>query len=336
MFIRFNKNRLLIIGLSMAALSVAAFAAVRWFQGPDQQTAGGNIHFSDCPEQGVQALSGSTGALLNEEFHRPSKQPALPNPYAYADFETADHQPPLISEIFHTPEEVILAYFGILENAANMGGYSGGCGTIGDATQPYPYAYELLTPESRSEMSLEQFIASFAGIGHITLLSLYPAYAPPETPPYLQYYMVEIETITGRNKQDGNGQGSYFAYYYGIVTVEETGEGGYKIKRIDYLPEDFLCAPYHGWSYDAEALVNIVYGENLRLIDAVEKIGQQDGWIHVYAAGNGRQYRFDFVRLTNGYDILLQENMLVDGEWQATQLLPDRWEGYKFSIRRFS
>lgn len=330
-----KKRRRLIIGISMMAI-ISLSIALHLFDAADEKIVGGNLHLPDPLDMEILAMSSQDQDTLRERFQRPSKQAAFPNPYSFGDFSKTDDAAPLISEIFTTPEEVILAYFAILESAANMIGYSGGCGTIGHAKQPYAYAYELLTEQTRSEMDLDQFIESFAGIGHITLLYLYPAYAPPETPPDTQYYMVEIETITGSKTQDANPGGSYFAYYYGIVTVETTGEDGFKIKRIDYLPEDFLCAPYHGWSYDAEAMIDIVYRQNLNLIDSIEKTEQADRMLYLYASGNGRQYRFDFVRLTNGNDLLLHENILVGSAWQETDLLTGNWQEYKFSVRQFS
>jgi len=70
-----------------------------------------------------------------------------------------------------------------------MAGFHGGCGTIGWSKIPYQYAYELLSRETRQKMSLEKFEESFSGIGHTTLLKLYPAYQPPNTPADIKYYM---------------------------------------------------------------------------------------------------------------------------------------------------
>jgi hypothetical protein len=40
----------------------------------------------------------------------------------------------------------------------------------------------------------------------------------------------------------------------------------YKIDQIKLYGEDFLCAPYHLWQHDAEAVVAIMYGEWCKLI----------------------------------------------------------------------
>jgi len=52
----------------------------------------------------------------------------------------------------------------------------------------------------------------------------------------------------------------------------------------------------------------------------------------VYAVGNGQLYRFDFVRLTNGEDLLIRENIKFAGVWKETNLLKEQDQIYKFSI----
>lgn len=89
---------------------------------------------------------------------------------------------------------------------------------------------------------------SLEGIGYTTLLKLYPAYHPPGTPNNIKYYMVEIEVLTGpqyKGENDNKPQPGYFAYYYGLITVEKAVSGGWEIKSVDYIPEDFLCHPMH-------------------------------------------------------------------------------------------
>ncbi len=267
----------------------------------------------------------------SERFQRPSKEPPYPNPYSFRDFQKASEKPPLVTMAFEKPEDLILAYYGILREASNMLGYSGGCGTIGWAQLPYPYAYELLAKEMRQRMPLNQFVDSFKGIGYTTLLKLLPAYAPPGTPEGTKYYMVEIEIITGVKAatEKEYHQGSQFAYYYGLMTVEKTPDEGWKIQNIDYIPEDFLCAPMHSWFYLSDAVVQIVYGDNLKLIDQIDRTEEKDHMIRIYASGKGQSYRFDFVRLTNGYDILLNEYILDNGSWKETNLLTDEWKGMK-------
>jgi hypothetical protein len=272
--------------------------------------------------------------ISSERFQRPSKELPYSNPYTFKDFRKDNEKPPMVAKKFETAEDLILAYYGILREASNMVGYSGGCGTIGWSGLPYPYAFELLTKATQKEMLFDHFVDSFNGIGYTTLLKLLPACAPPDTLPGTKYYMVEIETITGakiKNDQE-YPQGSQFAYYYGLIAVEKTPDEGWKIKDIYYIPEDFLCAPMHSWFYLSDAVVQIVYGDNLKLIDTIDRTEQNDDLISIYASGNGTNYRFDFVRLTNGYDILLHESILDHGEWKETSLLGDKWNDMKLTI----
>ena len=183
-------------------------------------------------------------------------------------------------------------------------------------------------------MPLKQFEDSFKGIGYITLLKFYPAYTPNGTPENIRYHMVEAEIITGAaidNPADFRS-GSHFAYFYGIITTEQTPNSGWKIKAIDYLPEDFLCHPLHGWDYDAHALVPIVYQNWYHLIEKVDKTEQNGDKVSIYASGAGKQYRFDFVRITNGTDVLLHEMVNQNGKWVETNLLKDEDQVYKLSI----
>jgi len=267
-----------------------------------------------------------------ERFHRPSGSPAINTKYSFPDLQNARESVP----VFKNPEDLIKAYYGLLREASNMAGYHGGCGTIGFHQEPYPYAWKLLTEDYRKVLPLQKFIDSFKGTGHTTLLKLIPAWAPPDTPDSIRYYMVETEVITGPQITDetkNEPQPSYFAYYYGLVTVEDTGREGWKIKRIDYIPEDFLCAPYHSWYWDASALVEIIYGNWYGLVEKIDSIDRHDSLFMVYAVGNGQLYRFDFVRLTNGEDILLRENVKFAGVWKETNLLRESEQVYKLSVQ---
>ncbi len=297
--------------------------------------AGGSL--LSPPDFSILAASISNQIEESERFQRPSKDLPYPNPYTFSDFIKSEPSFPLVTESFASAKEVILAYYGILKDASNMLGYTGGCGTIGSAKQPYPYVYELFTKEAKEKMTLNQFIGSLEGIGHMTLLKLVPVYAPPGTPSNEKSYMVELEVITGRKKTaetDGCWK-SLFAYYYGVATAEHTEENGWKIKNIQYIPQDFLCAPMHSWFYLSEAVVSIVYGDNLKRIDRIDRTEQRGDMIYQYASGNGNFYRFDFIRLTNGYDILLHENQLENGSWVETSLLTEPWDDLKLTSSSF-
>lgn len=268
---------------------------------------------------------------VTERFRRPSKCQPVSNPYTFQDFVKEYDAPPFVTAVFHKAIDVIKAYFAILENASNMPGFLGGCGSIGDALLPYPYAYELLSNSLQKQMPLEEFIHSFQGIGYITLLKLYPVYGSNET---TCYYMFEMEAITGPSENQtltSLQTGSYFVYHYGIMAVENTGKSGFKIDQISCLPEDFLCAPDHGWVYSATYLVTAVYKDWYNLITKIEYTTCLQNMIYVYATGHGKIYRFDFVRLTNGYDILLHENICTEDGLKEVNLIRSEDQRMKFS-----
>jgi len=320
-----------LIILALAFVSILGFLAV-YRHARTEYFMGARVHpaiAGDEDHDGIRAAADRAGDV-SERFHRPSRRPALNTKYSFLDLQNTYETVP----VFKNPEDLIKAYYGLLREASNMDGYHGGCGTIGFHKEPYPYAWKLLTDEYRKELPLEEFIKSFSGTGHTTLLKLLPAWAPPGTPENVLYYMAEIEVITGPGITDetrNKPQPGYFAYYYGLITVEDTGKNGWKIKRIDYIPEDFLCAPYHGWHWDASSLVEIIHGNLYGLVDRIVSVDRHDCQYYVYASGDGREYRFDFVRLSNGEDILLRENIRFAGVWKETNLLRESEQVYKLS-----
>lgn len=335
MVFKINKKKVLLCISIFLCMIIVLIVFIISTSSNDNIMSGGRLHPSlHTIMAEALPISNQQDTKISERFQRPSKQLPLPDHYSFHDFEKENDEPPLINKKFETPEDLLLAYYGILRAASNMLGYSGGCGSIGESGRPYPYAYELLTKEKQKEISLDQFIDSFKGIGYTTLLKIVPAYAPPDTPENIKYYLIEIELITGpkANNDKEYNKGSYFAYYYGLVTVEKTPKDGWKIKDIDYIPEDFLCAPVHSWFYLSDAVVQIVYEDNMKIVEKIDRTKQKGDMIYIYASGNGRQYRFDFIRLTNGYDILLHENVFENGVWKEVQLLTDDWKDFKLTI----
>lgn len=334
------RKKVLLSGAGVFLLGIAGYFIISHLPGfapaaVNHMIAGGRLHSSlYAASETVMVAVNQVNDVSSERFQRPAQQPPYPNAYSFQSFRVSDDREPLMTTVFDQAEDLILAYYGILREAANMQGYSGGCGTIGWSNLPYPYAYELLTKETQKKISQNQFAVSFQGIGYTTLLKMMPAYVPPGTPVNVRYYMVELEVITGVKSSinEVNNQGSQFAYYYGLLTLEKTPNEGWKIKEIDYIPEDFLCAPTHGWFYLSESVVGIVYQDNLGLIEKIDRTEQEEDQIYIYASGQGKRYRFDFVRLTNGYDILLHEYVLDQGVWKEVNLLPADWSGLKLSI----
>ena len=66
-------------------------------------------------------------------------------------------------------------------------------------------------------------------------------------------------------------------------------------------------------------------------IDQIDRTEREGDMVRIYGSGQEGSYRFDFVRITNGYDILLHEYVLEDGEWRETSLLTDGWESFKLT-----
>ena len=334
MQIKINRKILSSFGCFLAMIAIISFFIfILKFLSKDRML-GGMLYTGDNLNQHSIQTAGQQKNNYSEKYQRPSGQPELSNPFTLQTFINSEN-----TITFQDPEDVIYAYYGILKEASDMYGYSGGCGTVGEADIPYPYAYRLFTSKARQEMSLQEFKDSFRGTGHITFLQIHSLPIPPETPADTRYFMVEIEVITGRQvKNDtisSEEQISYFAYYFGIVTVEK-GEDGWGIQEINYYPENFLCAPYHGWDYDAEVMVNIVFKDNLKVIDQIMNRVEKDGMIYIFAPGGKRQYRFDFVRLTNGHDILINENIMINGKWRPTELLTADWKYLKLQKSLFT
>lgn len=295
---------------------------------------GGFIHHREriAEKTAEEVFKNNMINIPKERFQRPSKIPALDLKYKYNDELTG------YPEKYTTSRDVILAYYSILRDAANMIGYQGGCGTVGRSRTPYPSAYNLLSDSTREEITYKEFEKSFAGIGHTTLLKLYPAYRPPNTPENIKYYMVEIEIITGppvSGEEEYKPNPTYFAYYYGIITTVYDENEGWKIKSTDYIPEDFLCAPYHLWDWYGRYLVEGVYVSWYKIIDKIDYIEKKDSLIYIYASGHGKKYRFDFVRLTNGEDVLLHEYMKQNDKWVEVNILKPEHQSYKLSILNF-
>lgn len=276
---------------------------------------------------------------FDERFERPSKRLPIQN----KTFDITSNQTRKL--IFSDPEPMILAFYGVLEDAANLAGYNGGCGTIGQAKIPYPDAYSFLSSSYQNKQSLADFIASFEGVGHINLLTLLPAYAVDndknESGKHTQQnnakrFMVEIEVITGKQYDSKcppeDQQISYFAYFYGLVeTVKENNE--WKISNIEYQPEIYLCAPMHSWFYYADAVIAIVYQQQKHIIDHIDHIEQNDQIIEIFASKRNQKYRFEFVRLTNGYDVLLREFEWQNNKWVEVSLLNKEDQFYKLVMK---
>lgn len=133
-------------------------------------------------------------------------------------------------------------------------------------------------------------------------------------------YFVEIETIEGTEDNTSN-----FAYYYAFIEISKEGNL-YEISDVQLFGEDFLCAPYHGWSHNAEAVVDIKYGNWCHLVKKRYPT-EQEGYVKdVYFEGtDGNDYKVMFFELTNDTDIeIAQYKKDKKGNWNLTKLDPEK------------
>nr|WP_315363614.1 hypothetical protein [Cytobacillus firmus] len=262
---------------------------------------------------------------VNQKYFRPSCLPALNSqifPFDFFDpyYEKDVSEIHLPQNLMTSPKNAILNYFSILREAAYFSeGKAGGCGTVGMATTPYPVAYQFLTEDYQIRVTYHDFLHSFQNIGHINLIKLKRVNNAINSPNNWRYFF-ELETIEGAGKDV-----TYFAYYYGFITV--TGESNrFKINDIVFYGEDFLCAAYHGWSHDAEAVVDIKYGEWCKLVGRRYPTYKQGYIKNIYFNGtDGHNYLFVFFELTNGTDIeIAQFKQGLGGEWVPIKINPNK------------
>lgn len=262
-----------------------------------------------------------------EKYFRPSELPVLNDRFTWRFFDSysgkEESEIKIPDDLLKTPEDTILNYFSILREAANFQkGKGAGCGSVGFGLASYPVAYNFLSPAFQEELPYEQYLATFQNILHISLLKYrkIPVYYNPDR---ILRYFVELETIEGMEKYTAS-----FAYYYGYVDLFNNN-GRYEIVNLEFHGEDFLCAPYHGWSHDAEANVQIRYGGWCSMIKEMYPVIQK-GYIKniSFKGTDGNDYLIVFFQLTNDTDIEIAQFMRVEGgSWQLIRLEPEKCLG---------
>lgn len=281
--------------------------------------------FQQSQEPGEDKVKKAVSDL--ESYIRPSKLPIL-NTRIYSQMfnmqgDGNQPSPPekvkIPTEYFSSPEETVLNYFSILRDAENLTADKiGGCGTVGASRYPFPLAYNFFTPEYQSKVPYEQYMKSFEGIGHTSLIRMQKL-PPDQLHPQDLRYFVELETIEGSDKGV-----TYFAYYYGPLYIQKQGEK-YLISDVQLTGEDFLCAPMHGWAYDAEANVSTRYGYWCNMVQTLYP-AQEEGFMkNIYFKGtDGFDYWIQFMHLTNGTDVeVAQYRKDKTGKWETVYLHPE-------------
>ncbi len=257
-----------------------------------------------------------------ERFFRPSNMPIL-NDRIYNMYNIYDGNPSdvkLPKNLFNTPRDTIINYFSVLREAANpTKGTNTGCGTLGEARGPYPVSYNFLSDSYKEKYSYKDYLKSFENKLHINLIKLNEV-PPSENNPNEIKYFVELEVIEGSKEQKG-----LFAYYYGYIYLDKENDG-YKIKDIKYTAENYLCAPYHGWAYDAKSLVAIEYGDWCSLISGDIDVKEEGYEKKVYFKDKvGNEYYVLFYQLTNGVDIKIADYKKgKDGKWELIYIYPEK------------
>ena len=232
----------------------------------------------------------------------------------YYDKEVNDISIPI--KFIKSPEDTILNYFSLLREAANPSDSKYiGCGSLGDGNRPYPIAYNFFDYEYKKKVSFNTYKDSFSNMFHISLIKYKEAPSDNEN---LKYFY-EIEVIQALENNIAS-----FTYYYGFIDLGKSGDG-FKILDISITPENYLCAPYHGWVYDGSSKVEIEYGNWCKLIKKMGKT-EVDGYVkNIYFLGNdNKNYKIQFYTLTNDYDI--EEAQYVqnsNGKWEYIKLNPE-------------
>ncbi len=257
-------------------------------------------------------------ATYHQQYFRPSCLPALNLRFDTSEFyslftEKTHDQIKLPSELTITPEETLLNYFSVLREAENLGGRS--CGTVGQARTPFPIAYNFLSEEYQRKLTYEDYFHSFAGVGHTSLIKLSRV---PDRHGIRFFY--EVETIEGSLDK----KAEYFGYYYGFIQLVNEKDG-YRISDLSKIEEDFLCAPYHGWSHDAESNVEVKYGSWCKLIQKRYPTVKNGYVKNIYFRGSdGADYCLIFFTLTNGTDLeIAQFRNVENGKWELIKMKPE-------------
>lgn len=308
-----NKISVVIIIVTMLNYNIAKADNNDFFAGAVKVT-------TTCDTDGINVEPTENN---DEKFFRPSKLPLINNnnmnDIISQYFDPGVDKIVLSKDLFKTPEDTIKNYFSLLREAANpVDGKGAGCGTLGNSKIPYKIAYRFLTDDYRSRVSFPSFEKSFENILHINLLKVMELPTDTQHANDLKFFY-EIETIEGTENQAGS-----FSYYYGYIYLTKVGDE-YKISDITITPENFLCAPYHGWKHDAQFSVGIRYGNWCKLIDKMGEV-QEDGYVkNIFFKGtDGKDYKIQFITLTSDSDIEVAQYVKdSNGKWQSIHFNPD-------------
>jgi len=251
---------------------------------------------------------------LNETYFRPSNLKSLNSNFMDHDtFMSSFKAESVPVKLMASPEASVINYFSVLQQASNLTeDKNGGCGTVGYGLEPFPIAYAFLSENNKKSMSYDEFVQSFEGIGHINLIKLLPMAAPSQD---MSRFFLELEIL------EGSSVGvTTFNYYTGELDVIKVN-GLYYVDSLTLSPEDFFCAAYHGWAHNAESYVETVYGNWCGLIMRQYAPEQDEYRKKIIIDGvDERKYMFEFAKLTNGTDLLINTSVKNKSKWVPVQI----------------
>lgn len=284
---------------------------------------GGNLVDESIIYEDLELVDSSEESYDLERFFRPSDMVILNNENLNILEEFYNKNPykiELPSKPFRSGKDTVVNYFNVLREAANPTEENKtGCGSLGNAKWPYPVAYNFLSKSYQKELSYKDFLNSFKNMLHINLIKVNNIPSDKDNPDLLKYF-VELEIIEGSTEDKG-----VFAYYYGYIYLDKENDG-YKIVKMDYSAENYLCAPYHGWAYDAKSFVEIEYGNWCSLIEG-DVIVNEDGYQKrvYYKDKDENEYYVLFYELTNGVDKKIADyKKNEENQWEVIYINPEK------------
>ncbi|HEX2927405.1 MAG TPA: hypothetical protein VHP38_14295 [Ruminiclostridium sp.] len=309
------------VSLLLLILAIAAICIRVDYQNHKKCVIGGAVKAISVVKETNEVLSRQTISLMrgkksnfNETYFRPSGLKSLNSKFSdLSTFSETFKGGTVPADLMDTPINTIVNYFSVLQQAENLTeDKTGGCGTIGFSKEPYPIAYQFLSENNKKAMSYKEYLDSFQGIGHINLIKVIPVISDD---PKVIKYVLELEILEGTNTG-----GTSFNYYFADINLSEKDKR-YYIDSLNLAPEDFFCAPYHGWSHNAESYVEIVYGNWCGLIMKQYAPQQNDFTKEIVVDGvNGDKYMFKFAKLTNGTDILINTFVRKNDAWVPVEI----------------
>ena len=276
-----------------------------------------DIYAASLSRQTISVLN-ERMSNLNETYFRPSRLKSLNNIFIdYNTFSETFKDGTIPPELIDKPQNSAINYFSVLQQASNLTeSKTGGCGTIGYSLTPYPIAYNFLSESNKKTMTYDEYLNSFQGIGHINLIKIVPIITE-KTDKYK--YFIELEILEGSNVGV-----TTFNYYTGELDLIKA-DGLYYIDSLSLTPEDFFCAAYHGWAHNAELYVETVYGNWCGLIMKQYSPQQDDITKNIIVDGtDDKKYMFEFAKLTNGTDLLINSLIKSKGDWVPVKIDVDK------------